>query len=879
MNLINEFMNPNSVLRQGQVLSHALGMKAMGTEIQKLIDPMILQRMCVASYAIQKGEKPAEDIEGWRLVGSTPTVLCYTKYGVSVVAVRGTATTDDWQTNTTIPLNQLADTKRAQTLIQEVEKWKNARPNETQWFATGHSLGGALCDVLLHEKLVREAFTFNPAVQPKDFNGKLPNRRVYARGDPLYQLMGKFTVGAVLLPAKDFLTELRYRIVGETAADYLSQHALSAFKDAPQSALVGNAKKQPKQPKKSKPRLPVPRGPNLQLIQDLFKKLEAQREPDREMDDLTREMDQIIPKDKTPAPPPPSPPSEGSGRKRKMRGGVNAEDLNRWIEIIKQTTKWKDEPNTEVARQIRLIIDSFDVILPSATKQEKRIISRIRPELERAFESWKESRYKDDERDAMMNVMDDVADFYGKLEPDAPDLAEQRWQAEIQQRRDQKRAERLKLKSIKANKEVEEEADEEIERGSPIKSPKKQFLPTESPKGNGMSGGVTNDHLEEALGYYEMKMPETYSVENLEQSMKVIQTVIKYIGRSATYDEKRRLRTYYDFINEELDAYKELNKKEKQQRFTLTVKRLNDFTNFLYSLKPPASEDPKKNLIADEIKEDAEVKRRTADYEARLQKKKEADEKLKEGKARPATFQYSREGLTANQKAAERAAYYRKNPAENPRKKVVEPVKVEYVKPKKERTPKKVKEVKEVKEEPKEEPKEPTLADRAKLTRAKTTLRKGIVRRLLRKLAEIRLWVKLYQTGPYFISTELKTKEREAYDVGRGIFTKNEWDEAYKQATDIDNRKWQNYLPQSAYDRIAKQVATIKEKVQKEADDINENGPKPDRPKRLPKQEGVKRMVTPNGYEWYVEDGKVFDLDGSRVGYKGMAAFKNIREI
>jgi hypothetical protein len=860
-------------------MSLVFGQKGADTSIQKLINPMILQRMCVASYALNKGKTPEADIEGWKLVGSTPTVLCYSKYGVYVVAVRGTASAEDWQTNATIALNSLADTQRAQTMIRQVEKWKHEHPNETQWFATGHSLGGALCDVLLRLKLVREAFTFNPAVQPQDFNGKLPNRRVYSRGDPLYQLMGRFTVGAVLLPAKDFLTELRYRVVGENVYDYLNEHALSSFKDAPESLLVGNAKKQPKKPKQPKPRLPIPRGPNLQLIQDLFKKLEAQREPDREMDDLTREMDQIIPKDRTPAPPPPSPPSrEGDGRRRrKMRGGVSAEDLNRWIEIIKQTTKWKDEPNTEVARQIRLIIDSFDVILPSATKQEKRIISRLKPELERAFESWQGSRYKDDElRDAMMNVMNDLANFYEQLQPDAPDLAEQRWKAEIQQRRDQKRAERLKLKSIKANKEVEEEADEEIERGSPIKSPKKQFLPTESPKGNGMSGGVSHDHLAEAVGYYEMKMPETYSVENLEQSMKVIQTVIKYIGRSATYDEKRRLRTYYDFINEELDAYKELNKKEKQQRFTLTVKRLNDFTNFLYSLKPPASEDPKKNLIADEIKEDAEVKRRTADYEARLQKKKEADEKLKEGKARPATFQYSREGLTANQKAAERAAYYRKNPAENPRKKVVEPVKVEVVKPKKEKTPKKVKEVK---EEPKEEPKQPTLAERATLTRAKATLRKGIVRKLLRKLAEIRLWIKLYQTGPYYIETELKTKEREAYDVGRGIFTKNEWDEAYKQATDIDNRKWQNYLPQSAYDRIAKQVATIKEKLQKEADYEIENGPKPNRPKRLPKREGLKRMVTPNGYEWYVEDGKVFDLDGSRVGYTGMVVFKNIREI
>jgi hypothetical protein len=243
---------------------------------------------------------------------------------------------------------------------------------------------------------------------------------------------------------------------------------------------------------------------------------------------------------------------------------------------------------------------------------------------------------------------------------------------------------------------------------------------------------------------------------------------------------------------------------------------------------------------------------------------------MAEGSARPGTFQYSREDLTTKQKAAERAAYYRKNPAENPRKKV-EPVKVEYVKPKKEPKPKKVKEVK--------EEEELTLAERATLTRAKATLRKGIVRRLLKKSAEIRHWIKLYQTGPYYNSTELKTKEREAFDVGRGIFTKNEWNEASKQTYDIELGKWKEYISDNVHDRISKQVATIKAKVQKEAEEEIENGPKPDRKKKLPEVEGATRMMTPNGYEWYVEDGKVFDLDGSRVGYKGMAAFKNIREI
>jgi hypothetical protein len=91
--------------------------------------------------------------------------------------------------------------------------------------------------------------------------------------------------------------------------------------------------------------------------------------------------------------------------------------------------------------------------------------------------------------------------------------------------------------------------------------------------------------------------------------------------------------------------------------------------------------------------------------------------------------------------------------------------------------------------------------------------------------------------------------------------------------------KWQDYLPQSTYDRIAKQINPLKERLQKENEKMIEVGPSPDRKKKLPEREGLERMVTPNGYEWYVEDGRVFDLNGVMVGHKGMAAFKNIKEI
>lgn len=770
MNLINEFMNPNSVLRQGQVLSHALGMKASGTEIQRLIDPMILQKMCVASYALNKGQTPEADIDGWRLVGSTPTVLCYLKHGVSVVAVRGTASMDDWQTNTTIPLNQLADTKRAQTMIKEVEKWKHSRPNETQWFATGHSLGGALCDVLLREKLVREAFTFNPAVQPQDFNGKLPNRRVYARGDPLYQLMGQFTVGAVLLPAKDFLTELRYRVLGENVQDYLNQHDLSSFTDAPQSALVGNAKKQPKKPKQPKPRLPIQRGPNLQLMQDLFARLQAQREPDREMDDLTREMDQIIPKDKTPAPPPPSPPS-GDGRRR---GG-----MRRQVPIRGLT--WG-----EIATLIATSVAGTSGIMGSvlATIRDPRAAdflwaftaSTLAALFGGTISYWREERRR--ALELILNPPDELP-----VEP------ENEFEIEINN----------PLAGLDPLPPIILADGTRAPRPRPQRPIPSMLIPPENP-------------------------PEQRFDEGLETGLMSDVPINSIVGI--------------------------LNGDEVSGRVYLAPEILSMYEA---SLQPGGT--PFRNPFTRGAITSIRWVRATL-----VPSVQEVTIPMAEGSARPATFQYSRDDLTTKQKAAERAAYYRKHPAEKPKRTKAKEVEVEPVEP-----------VKPVKFD------EPTkLADRARLTRAKQTLRKGIVRRLFRKSAEIRLWIALYTKGAYFPETELKTKEREAYDIGRGLFTKSEWEEIRKQTTNIENGKWQEYIPKNVHDRISKQVADVKERLQKKVDLEMEEGPSPDRKKRAPKKEGVEIWKTPNGYEWYVEDGKVFDLDGSRVGYTGMAVFKNI---
>jgi hypothetical protein len=199
--------------------------------IQTVVDPRDMQRMCEQAYALFNGQVPV-NVGKWDLIKQTPEDLLYRNGNTFVVAVRGTQgapSGDDWSANVTIPINGLANTVRFRKDLVTVQGWKQEFTGGT-WFATGHSLGGAICDELLRAGLVSEAYTFNPAVQTKDFNGKLLNHRVYARGDPLYQLFGRLTSGAVLQPATSMRTELLTRVSPTYfATNALDQHNLSAF--------------------------------------------------------------------------------------------------------------------------------------------------------------------------------------------------------------------------------------------------------------------------------------------------------------------------------------------------------------------------------------------------------------------------------------------------------------------------------------------------------------------------------------------------------------------------------------------------------------------------------------------------------------------------
>ena len=148
----------------------------------------VLQKIAKQSYNLTN---PTPQIDGWFLMDWTPTMKFYGKGNNIIVGVRGTKTTEDVSTWATIPLNSLSTTNVYKRDRDELVKFQQQYlPRDYNYFAVGHSLGGAIIDNLIREKLIKEAVSYNPAIEYRDINGGLPNRRIYYGSDPLYRLMG-----------------------------------------------------------------------------------------------------------------------------------------------------------------------------------------------------------------------------------------------------------------------------------------------------------------------------------------------------------------------------------------------------------------------------------------------------------------------------------------------------------------------------------------------------------------------------------------------------------------------------------------------------------------------------------------------------------------
>jgi len=165
----------------GTVFGHQL--KKVGAAMPDSLN--YLQQMTKESYS----ETPKEEINGWILQEYTPTIKFWTKGSDAIVGVRGTKSGEDVSTWPTVPLSTLNTTDLYKRNKKTVEDFRKRHPS-LEYYAVGHSLGGAMIDSLIRDGLIKEAISYNPAIQYKDINAGLPNRRIYYGNDPLYRLMG-----------------------------------------------------------------------------------------------------------------------------------------------------------------------------------------------------------------------------------------------------------------------------------------------------------------------------------------------------------------------------------------------------------------------------------------------------------------------------------------------------------------------------------------------------------------------------------------------------------------------------------------------------------------------------------------------------------------
>lgn len=198
----------------------------------------------VANSAYKKGDGSKKDLGGGiTLAEKTDGLVLYVDGdNTAFVGVRGTrpTDTDDLYADSLIPRNMLGTSPRYERDSGILRGWRKKYPQYTEWFGIGHSLGGALVDEMIRMGLVEEGFSFNPAIQPRDFTNP-KHIRLYKEGDPMYDLFGQHDPNAVVLPRDEegwLYWVWRHTLTGKLY-DYLISHKLAAFGDLTGGAQDG----------------------------------------------------------------------------------------------------------------------------------------------------------------------------------------------------------------------------------------------------------------------------------------------------------------------------------------------------------------------------------------------------------------------------------------------------------------------------------------------------------------------------------------------------------------------------------------------------------------------------------------------------------------
>lgn len=157
------------------------------------------EKIAQAAYATTA---PAQ-IGSYRLVKDTPTMKFYRSGNQVIIGVRGTSDARDVASWSLVATSSIRSGARFHADAEVLKDFKNDNALEDlQYYAVGHSLGGAIIDVFLRNGDIIAAISFNPAIQLNDLRANLHNKRIYHKDDPLYMLMGRLASGGTVVGGK-----------------------------------------------------------------------------------------------------------------------------------------------------------------------------------------------------------------------------------------------------------------------------------------------------------------------------------------------------------------------------------------------------------------------------------------------------------------------------------------------------------------------------------------------------------------------------------------------------------------------------------------------------------------------------------------------------
>lgn len=204
-----------------------------------------LQPLATASYK----KTPPHRVGSYSLIYETPTLKFYKSDATNTIiaAIRGTADVRDVSAWLPVATNKLDQTERWKEDNQTFQQVQRQYPvSSYDYYAVGHSLGGAIADLALQHGYVKEALSFNAAVQRKDLgNTDAKHKRIYSHSDLLGKLGSWFGLKGN--------TETR-TVDANTA---LAGHALSNFDSPAPDALQPEQAQQQSPPAEQSASAPV----------------------------------------------------------------------------------------------------------------------------------------------------------------------------------------------------------------------------------------------------------------------------------------------------------------------------------------------------------------------------------------------------------------------------------------------------------------------------------------------------------------------------------------------------------------------------------------------------------------------------------------------